>query len=108
MCCLAVGLCRRCIMAKGRRKRARHSSRRSNKTGMEKRRSFSGMDGHRTSSNEERLPSSGRGRPRKPMRILDANLKYAQVVKHRERGHLIEREKRVIWGTEEELGEIIH
>ncbi len=41
------------------------------------------------------------------MRILDANLKYAQVVKHKERGHLIEIEKRVIWGTEEEILEII-
>src|SRR5207249_9415801 len=48
MCCLAVGLFRRCIMAKGRRKRARNSSRRSNKTVMEKRLSFSVMDGHRT------------------------------------------------------------
>jgi hypothetical protein len=41
------------------------------------------------------------------MRILDENLKYAQVVKHKERGHLIEIEKRVIWGTEEEILEII-
>ena len=41
------------------------------------------------------------------MRIIDANLKYAQVVKHKERGHLIEIEKRVIWGTEEEILEII-
>jgi len=35
--------------------------------------------------------------------MIDANLKDAQVVKHKERGHLIEREKRVIWGTEEEI-----
>src|SRR5438093_8079274 len=56
-----------------------------------------------TSSHEEPVPYSGRGRPRKPMRIIDANLKYAQVVKHKERGHLREREKRVIWGTEEEI-----
>ena len=41
------------------------------------------------------------------MRIIDANLKYAQVVKHKERGHLREIEKRVIWGTEEEILEII-
>jgi len=39
------------------------------------------------------------------MRIIDANLKYAQVVKHKEHGHLIEIEKRVIWGTEEEIVE---
>ena len=49
-----------------------------------------------TYSHEEPVPYSGRGRPRKPMRIIDANLKYAQVVKHKERGHLIEIEKRVI------------
>ena len=60
-----------------------------------------------TYSHEEPVPYSGRGRPRKPMRIIDANLKYAQVVKHKERGHLIEIEKRVIWGTEEEILEII-
>src|SRR6266481_6494777 len=41
------------------------------------------------------------------MRIIDENLKYAQVVKHKECGHLIEIEKRVIWGTEEEILEII-
>jgi hypothetical protein len=41
------------------------------------------------------------------MRIIDANLKYAQVVKPKERGHLIEIEKRVIWGTEEEILAII-
>jgi len=56
-----------------------------------------------TYSHEEPVPYSGRGRPRKPMRIIDENLKYAQVVKHKERGHLIEIEKRVIWGTEEEI-----
>jgi len=60
-----------------------------------------------TYSHEEPVPYSGRGRPRKPMRIIDENLKYAQVVKHKERGHLIEIEKQVIWGTEEEILEII-
>ncbi|HVD21084.1 MAG TPA: hypothetical protein VNB95_03995 [Nitrososphaera sp.] len=56
-----------------------------------------------TYSHEEPVPYSGHGRPRKPMRIIDANLKYAQVVNHKERGHLIEREKRVILGTEEAI-----
>jgi hypothetical protein len=56
-----------------------------------------------TYSHEEPVPYSGRGRPRKPIRIIDENLKYAQVVQHKEGGHLIEREKRVIWGTEEEI-----
>ena len=56
-----------------------------------------------TYSHEEPVPYSGRGRPRKPIRMIDENLKYAQVVQHKEKGHLIEREKRVIWGTEEEI-----
>ena len=60
-----------------------------------------------TYSHEEPVPYSGHGRPRKPMRIIDANLTYAQVVKHKERGHLREIEKRVIWGTEEEILAII-
>ena len=41
-----------------------------------------------TYSHEEPVPYSGRGRPRKPIRIIDGNLKYAQVVKHKEGGHL--------------------
>jgi IS1 family transposase len=60
-----------------------------------------------TYSHEEPVPYSGRGRPRKPIRIIDENLKYAQVVKHKENGHLTEIEKRVIWGTEEEILAII-
>jgi hypothetical protein len=62
--------------------------------------------GH-TYSHEEPVPYSGQGRPRKPIRIIDENLKYAQVVKHKAGGRLIEIEKRVIWGTEEEILEII-
>lgn len=60
-----------------------------------------------TYSHEEPVPYRGRGRPRKPLRIIDDNLKYAQVVKHKEGSHLIEIEKCVIWGTEEEILEII-
>jgi IS1 family transposase len=47
-------------------------------------------------SHEEAVPYSGRGRPRKPIRIRDENLKYAQVIKHEEGGRLIEIEKRVV------------
>jgi hypothetical protein len=60
-----------------------------------------------TYSHEEPVPYSGRGRPRNPIRVVDANLKYAQVIKHKEGGRLIEIEKRVIWGTEEEIIGII-
>jgi IS1 family transposase len=68
--------------------------------------SYPDLLGH-TYSHEEPVPYSGRGRPRKPIRIIDENLKYAQVVKHKAGGRLIEIEKRVIWGTEEEIVEII-
>ncbi len=60
-----------------------------------------------TYSHEEAVPYGGRGRPRKPIRIIDENLKYAQVVQHKEGGRLIEIENRVIWGTEEEILDII-
>ena len=46
-----------------------------------------------TSSHEEAVPYSGRGRPRKPIRIIDEHLKYAHIVHHKEGGHLIERER---------------
>ncbi len=60
-----------------------------------------------TYSHEEAVPYGGRGRPRKPIRMIDENLKYAQVIKHKEGGRLIAIEKRVIWGTEEEILDII-
>ena len=60
-----------------------------------------------TYSHEEPVPYRGRGRPRKPIRIIDANLKYAQVIKHKEGGRLVAIERRVIWGTEEEILDII-
>ncbi len=57
----------------------------------------------RTYSHEEPVPYSGRGRPQKPIRVIDDTLKYAQVIKHKEGGRLIAIEKRVIGGTEEEI-----
>ena len=61
----------------------------------------------RTDSHEEPVPYAGRGRPKKPIRVVDANLKYAQVIKRKQRGRLVGIEKRVIRGTEEEILEII-
>jgi IS1 family transposase len=60
-----------------------------------------------TYSHEEPVPYSGRGRPKKPIRVVDAKLKYAQVIKHKQRGRLVDIEKRVIRGTEEEILDII-
>lgn len=56
-----------------------------------------------TYSHEEPVPYSGRGRPKNPIRVVDATLKYAQVIKHKQRGRLVDIEKRVIRGTEEEI-----
>src|SRR5215813_9873887 len=60
-----------------------------------------------TYSHEAPVPYSGRGRPKNPIRVVDANLKYAQVIKRKQRGRLVGIEKRVIRGTEEEIVEII-
>src|SRR6266446_4975486 len=60
-----------------------------------------------TYSHEEPVPYSGRGRPKHPIRVVDANLKYAQVMKHKRRGRLVDIEKRVIRGTEEAILDII-
>ncbi|MCB0855114.1 MAG: hypothetical protein KDD63_22990 [Bacteroidetes bacterium] len=50
----------------------------------------------------------GRGRPPLPERVVDPELKYAQVFKQRDKkGKLIKVENRIILGTEEEIVEII-
>jgi hypothetical protein len=60
-----------------------------------------------TYSHEEPVPYAGRGRPKHPLRVVDANLTYAQVIKHKQRGRLVGSAKRVIRGTEEESVDII-
>lgn len=47
------------------------------------------------------FPRTGlRGRPRVPMKIPDEKLRYAQVIKHHRNGHLVEVEKRQIFGED--------
>ncbi len=58
-------------------------------------------------SYEEPVPYAGRGRPRNPIRVVDAHLKYAQVIKHKQQGRLVAIEKRILRGTEDEIVEII-
>jgi transposase-like protein len=58
-------------------------------------------------SHEEPVPYSGRGRPRNPIRVVDENLKYAQVIKHKQQGRLVEIEKRILRGSEDEILAII-
>ena len=38
---------------------------------------------------EEPVAYSGRGRPPNPIRVIETNLKYAQVIKHKKNGRLI-------------------
>lgn len=50
----------------------------------------------------------GPGRPRKePRRILDPNLRYAQVDKHREGGRVIEVKRHILFGSEAEVIQIL-
>lgn len=44
-----------------------------------------------------------RGRPRKPRRVPDDQLRYAQVVKIRDKGKVVSVLKRVIYGNEEDV-----
>ncbi len=50
----------------------------------------------------------GRGRPRQePKRIIDEQLRYAQVDKRREGGRVVEVHRRIIFGTAQEIAAII-
>ena len=50
----------------------------------------------------------GPGRPRKrPRRVLDPDLRYAQVDKHREGGRVVEVCRRIIFGSAEVITEIL-
>jgi len=50
----------------------------------------------------------GRGRPRKePRRVIDPELYYAQVVKHRKEGRVVEVRRRIIFGAPEVIAEIL-
>ena len=56
----------------------------------------------------EAQPYSGRARPRLPKRVVDENLKYAQVYKQRDsKGKLLDITTRIIIGKEEEIMKII-
>src|SRR5499433_1020751 len=50
----------------------------------------------------------GRGRPRKePRRMLDPELLYAQIDKHREGGRVVEVRRRIVFGSTEVITEIL-
>ncbi len=50
----------------------------------------------------------GRGRPRKePRRLVDPNLRYAQVRKRREGGRVVEVKRQILFGTDDDLIRIL-
>jgi len=53
------------------------------------------------------IPYSGKGRPCNPVRKVDEQLKYAQVIKNKKKGKLTGLETRVILGQEQEILDII-
>jgi hypothetical protein len=55
------------------------------------------------SSHAEPVPYAGRGRPKHPIRVVDANRRYAQVLTHQQGGRLVDIATRVIRGTDEEI-----
>lgn len=60
-----------------------------------------------TDRHEEPVPYAGRGRPRNPIRVVDEHLKYAQVIKHKHQGRLVDVEQRILRGTAAESLAII-
>ena len=60
-------------------------------------------------STPELLPAKrGRGRPRKePRRVVDPELRYAQVDKHRAGGRVVEVRRRIVFGSAEAIIEIL-
>jgi hypothetical protein len=49
---------------------------------------------------KKEFPRTGRaGRPRQPILLAPKNLLYAQVVKHRKRGHIVDISTRIVFGT---------
>lgn len=60
------------------------------------------------STTEPPAAKGGRGRPRtKPRRVIDPELLYAQVDKHREGGRVVEVRRRIVFGSSEVITEIL-
>lgn len=57
---------------------------------------------------EVERPYAGRGRYPEPRRVPPENLRYAQVVKHRENGHLVSVERRIVWGDPHQIARDLH
>ena len=60
------------------------------------------------STAEPEPPKRGRGRPRKePKRMVDANLRYAQVDKQREKGRVVAVTRHIVFGSEDAIVQIL-
>jgi len=60
------------------------------------------------STAEPEPPKRGRGRPRKePKRMVDANLRYAQVDKQREGGRVVAVTRHIVFGSEDAIVQIL-
>jgi len=56
---------------------------------------------------EEIKPTGKAGRPKKPRLLPPPDLKYAQVVKYRRKGRVVKIRTKVIFGTEDEIQELL-
>jgi hypothetical protein len=65
-------------------------------------------DALETASREaDPVPYAGRGRPRNPSRVVEANLHEAPVIQHTQPGRLVALETRMLRGTAAEMVELI-
>lgn len=56
----------------------------------------------------EQQPKTGKkGRPKKPKKIVDPELKYATVHKKRENGKVVKIERKIIFGDQKDIDEVI-
>jgi IS1 family transposase len=56
---------------------------------------------------EEQPKTGKRGRPRKPKRVIDPELKYATVHKVRQNGKVVKVERNIVFGNPDSIGAII-
>lgn len=58
-------------------------------------------------STEEEVPYKGRGRKPLPKKVIDPDLKYAQIVKERQNGKVVSISTRIMLGNELQILEIL-
>ena len=53
------------------------------------------------------VPYSGKGRPCKPIRVIDCDLKYVQLIKEHKKGKLVSTKTQIVCGNELEILQLI-